>query len=114
MEIRRGDIVRVDFGTVIGSEQGGQRPAVVVQNDVGNMRAPTCIVLPMTSSSTKASLPTHCRIAPTNNTGLRVESVVLAEQFRTVDKVRIIDKIGSLNEIAPQSPCFSYGVKERR
>lgn len=102
-DIRWGDIVMCDFGTAYGCEQGGLRPALVVQNDVGNMHSPTVIVCPITSSKSKKPLPTHIKITPAE-TGIKVESTILFEAIRCVDKKRIkneqgeIVKVGQVNE----------------
>lgn len=94
-KINRGDIFFADLSPVIGSEQGGQRPVVIVQNDVGNMHSPTTIVMPITAKLTKPKLPTHIGLpAEFEETGIQRDSVILAEQIRTVDKKRIQDKIG--------------------
>lgn len=91
--IRRGQLVWVDFGTGNGSEQGGIRPAVIVQNDVGNKYSPTTIVIPITSQQTKANLPTHVIL---DNTLLEKKSMVLCEQVRIIDKKRVKSEIGYL------------------
>ena len=94
MDIRRGDIVEVDFGFPVGSEQGGIRPAIVVQNDVGNKFSPTTIVVPITSSMTKKSLPTHGFLFEDSGCGLPKDSTFTAEQVRVIDKRRITGKYG--------------------
>jgi mRNA interferase MazF len=96
VEIWRGDVIEYDFGRGYGSEQGGKRPAVVVQNDVGNKYSPTTIVFPLTSSTTKKKLPTHGTLYAEESTGLDFDSTFLAEQPVTIDKARIISKRGSL------------------
>src|SRR5699024_1531044 len=80
---------------VVGSEQGGIRPVLVIQNDVGNRYSPTVIVLAITGQVNKARLPTHVPV-PAGNTGLQKDSVILAEQIRTLDKRRLRERIGSL------------------
>lgn len=96
MGLKRGEIFFAELNPVQGSEQGGIRPVLVVQNDVGNSYSPTTIVLPITSRLTKAKLPTHVELSK-NESGLARDSVVLAEQIRTIDKHRLQQKISSLN-----------------
>ena len=93
--IMRGDLFSACLDPVVGSEQGGIRPVLVVQNDVGNRYSPTVIVLAITGQVNKTKLPTHVPVAA-GNTGLARDSVVLAEQIRTLDKRRLREKIGSL------------------
>lgn len=95
--VKRGDIFYADLSPVIGSEQGGVRPVLVVQNDIGNKFSPTVIVAAVTSQINKAKLPTHIEISA-NEFGLSKDSVILAEQVRTVDKKRLREKIGALDE----------------
>lgn len=92
---KRGDVILCDLGLGEGSEQSGMRPCVVVQNDLGNRFSPTIIVAAITSSTTKANLPTHIEIDET--CGLDKPSVILCEQLRTIDKNRIKNYIGRLN-----------------
>ncbi|MCH5156316.1 MAG: type II toxin-antitoxin system PemK/MazF family toxin [Clostridiales bacterium] len=93
--IKRGEIYYADLNPVVGSEQGGIRPIVVLQNDVGNKYSPTVIAAATTSRLTKAKLPTHIELTRAN-TPLPKDSVVLLEQIRTIDKSRIKEKIGEL------------------
>ena len=93
MTIRRGDIYYADLSPVVGSEQGGVRPVLVVQNDIGNKYSPTVIVAAITSQINKAKLPTHIEI-PGEKYGLSKNSVVLLEQIRTIDKRRLKEKTG--------------------
>ncbi len=93
--VQRGDLYYANLDPVTGSEQGGNRPVLIVQNDVGNRYSPTVIVLPVTSKVTKAHLPTHV-VLPAPLCGLPVDSVVLAEQIRTLDKRRLREWIGRL------------------
>lgn len=93
--ISRGDLLYADLSPVIGSEQGGVRPVLVVQNDVGNKFSPTTIVAAITSVKNKTNLPTHVKVGD-KNCGLPKESVILLEQVRTIDKKRLKDKIGRL------------------
>lgn len=94
-EIKRGDIYKADLSPVVGSEQGGIRPVVIVQNDMGNRYSPTIIVVPITTRLNKKNLPTHTKI---NNSSLLKESIALMEQIRTIDKSRLLEFIGVLNE----------------
>ena len=93
--IARGDLFSACLDPVVGSEQGGIRPVLVIQNDVGNRYSPTVIVLAITGQVNKARLPTHVPIA-CEGTGLQKDSVVLAEQIRTLDKRRLRERIGTL------------------
>ena len=93
--IMRGDLFSACLDPVVGSEQGGIRPVLIVQNDVGNRYSPTVIVLAVTGQINKNRLPTHVPV-DAGNTGLQKDSVVLAEQIRTLDKRRLREKIGSL------------------
>ncbi|NLM56130.1 MAG: type II toxin-antitoxin system PemK/MazF family toxin [Clostridiales bacterium] len=95
--IRRGDIYYADLSPVIGSEQGGIRPVLIVQNDIGNKYSPTVIVAAITSRMGKTRLPTHIDIMA-EEAGLMKDSVVLTEQIRTLDKRRLKEKIGHLDE----------------
>ncbi len=97
MVIRRGDIFYADLSPVVGSEQGGIRPVLIVQNDVGNKYSPTVIASAITSQINKAKLPTHIEIKA-NEYGLQKDSVILLEQIRTIDKKRIKEKIGHLDD----------------
>jgi len=94
--IMRGDLFSACLDPVVGSEQGGVRPVLIVQNDVGNRYSPTVIVLAVTGQINKNRLPTHVSV-PAGDTGLQKDSVVLAEQIRTLDKRRLREKIGSLH-----------------
>ncbi|MBO5305111.1 MAG: type II toxin-antitoxin system PemK/MazF family toxin [Clostridia bacterium] len=93
--IKRGELYYADLSPVVGSEQGGVRPVLVVQNDIGNKYSPTVIAVAITSQLTKAKLPTHIELDTT--CGLPKESVILTEQVRTLDKQRLKDKIGVLS-----------------
>jgi len=95
--VKRGDIYYADLSPVIGSEQGGIRPVLVVQNDVGNKYSPTVIAAAITSQINKAKLPTHIEIQAADY-GLTKDSVILLEQIRTIDKKRLREKIGHLDE----------------
>jgi len=93
--VERGDIYYADLNPVTGSEQGGTRPVLVIQNDTGNRFSPTVIVAAITSNLGKARLPTHIVI---DEGVLSEKSVVLLEQIRTIDKIRLIKKLGRLGE----------------
>ena len=93
--IKRGEIYYADLNPVVGSEQGGIRPIIVLQNDVGNKYSPTVIAAATTSRLTKAKLPTHIELT-SDETPMPKDSVVLLEQIRTIDKSRIKEKIGEL------------------
>ena len=95
--IKRGDIFYADLSPVVGSEQGGLRPVLIVQNDVGNRYSPTVIAAAITSRMTKTRLPTHIDIYA-SDAGLSKDSVVLLEQIRTIDKQRLKEKMGHLPE----------------
>ncbi|HSN58660.1 MAG TPA: type II toxin-antitoxin system PemK/MazF family toxin [Clostridiaceae bacterium] len=95
--VKRGDIFYADLSPVIGSEQGGIRPVVIIQNDLGNRYSPTVIVTAITSQINKAKLPTHVEIS-SEVYGLNKDSVVLLEQIRTVDKKRLREKIGHMTD----------------
>ncbi|TCO73154.1 type II toxin-antitoxin system PemK/MazF family toxin [Marinisporobacter balticus] len=97
MIVKRGDIFYADLSPVVGSEQGGVRPVLVVQNDIGNKYSPTVIVAAITSQINKAKLPTHLEISASEY-GLTKDSVVLLEQIRTIDKKRLREKIGHSDE----------------
>jgi mRNA interferase MazF len=95
--IKRGDIYYADLSPVIGSEQGGVRPVLIVQNDIGNKYSPTVIAAAITSQINKAKLPTHIEISALEY-GLLKDSVILLEQIRTIDKKRLREKIGRLDD----------------
>ena len=96
MYIKRGDIYYADLSPVVGSEQGGVRPVLIVQNDVGNTHSPTVIAAAITSRIGKTNLPTHIEI-DARECGLSKDSVVLLEQVRTIDKQRLREKMGALD-----------------
>jgi mRNA interferase MazF len=96
MNIKRGDIFYADLSPVVGSEQGGLRPVLIVQNDVGNKYSPTVIAAAITSKMSKAKLPTHIGVYA-NQVGLLKDSVILLEQIRTIDKTRLKEKMGHLD-----------------
>ncbi|WP_366922919.1 type II toxin-antitoxin system PemK/MazF family toxin [Metallumcola ferriviriculae] len=97
MHVKRGDIFYAELNPVVGSEQGGTRPVLVIQNDIGNQYSPTTIVVAITSQISKAKLPTHVEM-PAQKSGLERASVILAEQVRTIDKSRLRQKVTVLDE----------------
>ena len=97
LNVKRGDIFYADLSPVVGSEQGGIRPVIVIQNDIGNKYSPTVIVAAITSQINKAKLPTHVEIS-SEEYGLNRDSVVLLEQVRTLDKRRVKEKIGHMTD----------------
>ena len=97
MNIKRGELYYADLSPVVGSEQGGVRPVLVVQNDVGNKYSPTVIAAAVTSKINKAKLPTHIEL-PSSVFGLQRDSVILLEQIRTLDKRRLKERIGELSD----------------
>lgn len=97
MIVKRGDVFYADLSPVIGSEQGGVRPVIVIQNDIGNKYSPTIIVAAVTSQINKAKLPTHIEISASDY-GLPKDSVVLLEQIRTIDKKRLREKVGHFDD----------------
>lgn len=97
MVIKRGDMFYADLSPVIGSEQGGVRPVLIIQNDMGNKYSPTVIAAAITSQIGKNRLPTHIEI-DSKDVGLKADSVVLAEQIRTIDKSRLKEKIGHIDD----------------
>lgn len=98
MAIKRGDVFFADLSPVVGSEQGGTRPVLIIQNDIGNRFSPTVIVAAITAQIQKAKLPTHVEINAAKN-GFERDSVILLEQVRTIDKSRLTDKITHLDEL---------------
>ena len=98
MDIKRGELYYANLSPVVGSEQGGVRPVLVVQTDIGNRYSPTVIVAAVTSRLTKAKLPTHIELSA-DTYGLDKDSVVLLEQIRTIDKARLLNKIGVLDSV---------------
>lgn len=95
--VKRGDIYYADLSPVVGSEQGGVRPVLIVQNDTGNRHSPTVIAAAITSKTDKARLPTHIELSG-NSFGLTKDSIVLLEQIRTIDKRRLKEKMGRVDE----------------
>ena len=97
MIVKRGDVFYADLSPVVGSEQGGVRPVLVIQNDIGNRFSPTVIIAAITAQIQKAKLPTHVEIEAKTH-GMERDSVILLEQIRTIDKQRLTDKITHLEE----------------
>lgn len=115
--VRRGEIYYADLSPVVGSEQGGMRPVLIVQNDVGNRYSPTVIAAAITSQQNKARMPTHIEIEA-HTYGLSKNSVVLLEQVRTLDKRRLRERMGCLDEKAMQrvdgAIAISLGLRAER
>ncbi|MDO5027549.1 MAG: type II toxin-antitoxin system PemK/MazF family toxin [Tissierellia bacterium] len=113
MKVKRGDVFYADLSPVVGSEQGGVRPVLVIQNDMGNRYSPTIIIAAITSQTNKTKIPTHVKVEP--GIGLPKNSVVLLEQVRTIDKKRLRDKVGTFDEKAmihiDESLKISVGLK---
>lgn len=95
--VKRGEIYYADLSPVVGSEQGGMRPVLIVQNDIGNKHSPTVIAAAITSQINKAKLPTHIELEA-RSFGLSKDSVVLLEQIRTIDKKRLKERMGTLDD----------------
>ena len=97
MQIKKGDMFYADLSPVIGSEQGGIRPVIVIQNNIGNKYSPTVIVSAITSRLNKSKLPTHIELG-SEEFGLKSDSIILTEQIRTIDKSRLKEKIGHIDD----------------
>ena len=115
--VKRGEIYYADLSPVVGSEQGGVRPDIIIQNDVGNRYSPTVIAAAITSQRDKAKLPTHIELSA-QSCGLQKDSTVLLEQVRTIDKKRLRERMG---EITPETMnsinsalSISFGLVDRR
>ena len=117
MNIRRGDIYYADLSPVVGSEQGGIRPGLIVQNDVGNRFSPTVIAAAITSQKDKARLPTHIQLNSVGS-GLARDSIVLLEQIRTIDKRRLKEHMGRLDDNSMsrvnEALQISFGLEPER
>lgn len=115
--VRRGDIFYADLSPVVGSEQGGTRPVLIVQNDTGNKYSPTVIAAAITSQTGKARLPTHINIAG-GSVGLSKDSVILLEQVRTIDKRRLREHMGKLDDqhmlMVDEALAVSFGLQDIR
>lgn len=113
MTVKRGEIYYADLSPVVGSEQGGVRPVLIVQNDVGNKYSPTVIAAAITSQINKAKMPTHIEV-DASEYGLAKDSVILLEQIRTIDKKRLKEKIGliddELMEKVNEALVISFGL----
>ena len=114
--MRKGDIYYADMGTVVGSEQGGTRPVVIIQNDVGNRHSPTVIVAVATTRTNKHPLPTHYWLEQTEHNRLPKNSMVMLEQIKTLDKKRLIDYCGHISKRdmieIDKAIKISLGIKE--
>lgn len=114
--IKKGDIYYADLTPVVGSEQGGIRPVLIIQNDIGNYYSPTVIAAAITSRLQKHSIPTHIQLEQEVR-GLRRNSVILLEQVRTIDRMRLKRYIGSLNgsmmQKVDRAILISFGLKEQ-
>ena len=109
MDIKRGEVFYADLSPVVGSEQGGVRPVLILQNDVGNRHSPTVIAAAITSKSEKNPLPTHIQL-PQGAGGLSRESIVLLEQVRTLDKRRLREKTGRVSAEAMDRVDRALGI----
>ena len=114
MIVKRGDIYYADLSPVIGSEQGGIRPVLIIQNDVGNKYSPTVIAAAITSQINKAKMPTHIELSASDY-GLYKDSVILLEQIRTIDKKRLREKVAHLDKKLMKEPeeplSVSFGIE---
>ncbi len=115
MQVRRGDVFFADLSPVVGSEQGGVRPVLVIQNDIGNKYSPTVIIAAITSQIDKAKLPTHVELRAAEH-GLERDSVVLLEQVRTIDKRRLRERVahvdGEVMARVDEALMISLGLRE--
>lgn len=113
MEVHRGEVFYADLSPVVGSEQGGVRPVLIIQNEIGNRHSPTVIAAAITSRQDKNRLPTHINVRA-DRCGLSKDSIVLTEQIRTLDKRRLREKMGSLDEKAmrhvDEALAVSFGL----
>lgn len=116
MSVKRGDIYYADLSPVVGSEQGGTRPVLIIQNDVGNKFSPTVIAAAITSKTDKSKLPTHIDVYA-EKYGLARDSVILLEQIRTLDKKRLKEKMGHLDDAVMSrvnnAITVSFGLEEQ-
>ena len=115
--VKRGDIYYADLSPVVGSEQGGMRPVLIVQNDTGNRHSPTVIAAAITSQMGKAKLPTHIELSA-QSYGLSRDSVILLEQIRTIDKSRLRERMGKLDNDTitkvDNAIAVSFGLNDTR
>ena len=113
MTVKRGDIYYADLSPVVGSEQGGIRPVLIIQNDIGNKYSPTVIAAAITSQKDKTKLPTHIQVNATG-CGLSKDSIVLLEQVRTIDKQRLKEKMGHIDshtmDMVNKAISVSFGL----
>lgn len=107
MKVNMFDIFYADLNHSVKAEQSGIRPVIIIQNDVGNKYSPTVIVLPVTSEIKKADMPTHCILHKSEKNGLDVNSMVLAEQIRVIDKSRLKNKIGYVDDVKEQNDILN-------
>ena len=116
--VRRGEIYYADLSPVVGSEQGGVRPVLIIQNDTGNRYSPTVIAAAITSQTGKAKLPTHIELPVEEDCGLTRDSVVLLEQVRTLDKKRLRERMGRVDERLMEkidlAIAVSFGLPHQR
>lgn len=117
MTVKRGEIYYADLSPVVGSEQGGIRPVLIVQNDLGNRYSPTVIAAAITSQRDKSKLPTHIELS-SRSCGLSRDSVVLLEQVRTIDKRRLKERMGRLDDSSmakiDRALSVSFGLRSPR
>ncbi len=117
MTVKRGDIFYADLSPVVGSEQGGVRPVLIIQNDIGNRYSPTVIAAAITSQQEKSRLPTHIKIGA-EGCGLSKDSVILLEQVRTIDKQRLKEKMGTLDnpsmDMVDRALTVSFGLNTNK
>ena len=115
MTVKRGEIYYADLSPVVGSEQGGIRPVLIIQNDIGNRYSPTVIAAAITSQQDKAKLPTHISVEA-EGSGLQKNSIVLLEQVRTIDKRRLKEKMGNLDldsmDKVDHALSVSFGLRQ--
>ena len=109
MIVKRGDVFFADLSPVIGSEQGGTRPVLIIQNDIGNRFSPTVIIAAITAQIQKAKLPTHVEI-DAKKYGFERDSVILLEQLRTIDKSRLTDRITQLDSELMEKVDIALGI----
>lgn len=118
IRVKRGDIYYADLSPVVGSEQGGVRPVLIIQNDTGNRYSPTVIAAAITSQTGKAKLPTHIDLPLTCSCGLSKDSIVLMEQIRTLDKRRLRERMGhadeEIMEKIDEAIAVSFGLQQSR
>lgn len=121
--VHRGEIYYADLSPVVGSEQGGIRPVLIIQNDIGNKYSPTVIAAAITSQTGKTKLPTHIEVhsepaSGGNRNGLAKDSIILLEQVRTIDKKRLMERMGRLDDrtmqMVDEAITVSFGLSENR